>query len=48
MSDLVFAAAFFAAFIVLFTVGYALAWYVVGVIYNYSPRFRRWYRRNCK
>lgn len=48
MSDLVFAIAYFFGLSLILVLGYALAWYICGVIYNYSPRFRRWYRRNCK
>ena len=33
---------------VFLAIGYAISWYICGVIYNFSPRFRRWFKRNCK
>lgn len=44
MDILYYAAYLGAAYLVLLT-GYGLVWYICGVIWNFSPRFRKWFKR---
>lgn len=50
MSEFLTAAGYISAVFLMLCAGYivaaALTWYVVGVIWNFSPRFRRWLRKN--
>jgi len=45
MNYLIYGAAYVSAAMVFLLAGYALSWYICGVIWNFSPRFRRWFSK---
>ena len=43
--DILFGIAYIGAAFLALVIGYFLVWYLCGVLYNYSPRFRKWFKR---